>query len=332
MTEERKQILVTGGGGFLGGAIVKRLVASGKRVRSFSRSHYPALEELGVAQIQGDLGDKQAVNAACQGVGTVYHVAAKAGVWGPYTDYYAANVTGTENVIAACRQQKVERLIYTSSPSVVFNDGDMAGADESVPYPEKFHAPYPETKAKAERRVRAATSSSLKTVCLRPHLIWGPGDPHLVPRILARARRLKRVGDGQNRVDTIYIDNAAEAHLLAEKALETSADISGKVYFISNDAPIPLWEMVDQILAAGGLPPVSGTISPQGAYRIGVVLETLYRWLGIKSEPPMTRFTARELATSHWFDISAAKRDLGYAPVVSINEGLERLSQWLDNR
>jgi nucleoside-diphosphate-sugar epimerase len=329
MTEAKKKILVTGGGGFLGGAIVKRLVERGEHVRSFSRGRYAALEALGVEQLQGDLGDPHDVASACQGVDTVYHVAAKAGIWGPYAAYHAANLTGTENVIKACRQQGVDRLIYTSSPSVVFNDGDMAGVDESAPYPDAFHAPYPETKAKAEQLVRAAAKDGLRTVCLRPHLIWGPGDPHIVPRILARAKRLKRVGDGRNRVDTIYIDNAAEAHLLAEAALEAKPEISGNVYFISNDAPIPLWEMVDHFLAAGGLPPVSGTISPQGAYRIGAIMETLYKWLGIKSEPPMTRWAARELATTHWFDIGAAKRDLGYTPKVSIEEGLTRLRVWL---
>jgi nucleoside-diphosphate-sugar epimerase len=327
---EQQKILVTGGGGFLGKAIVKRLVERGDRVHSFSRGRYAAPDKLGVAQIQGDLADAEAVSAACEGAAVVFHTAAKAGIWGPREAFYRANVTGTENVIAACKQQGVARLIYTSSPSVVFDDGDMEGADESAPYPARFHAPYPETKAKAEQLVRAAASNTLATLCLRPHLIWGPEDPHILPGILARAKRLKRVGDGTNRVDTIYIDNAAEAHLLADTALAANRDLSGRVYFISNDAPIPLWEMVDHFLVAGGLPKVQGSVSPKTAYRVGAVFETLYRWLGIKSEPPMTRWAARELATSHWFDISAAKRDLGYVPGISIEEGLARLRTWLE--
>jgi nucleoside-diphosphate-sugar epimerase len=331
MTDAKKEILVTGGGRFLGKAIVKKLAARGDRLRSFSRNRYPELDEMGVAQVQGDLADAAAVSVACEGVTTVFHVAAKAGIWGPREAFFKANVTGTENVIAACRKHGVEALIYTSSPSAIFDDGDMAGVDESVPYPTRFHAPYPETKALAEQRVRLAAEEGLKAVCLRPHLIWGPGDTHVVPGILSRAKRLKRVGDGSNKVDTIYIDNAAEAHLLAAAALETKPEIAGRVYFISQDDPISLWEMVDRILSAGGFPPVSGSVSPKTAYRIGAVCETLYRWLGKEEEPPMTRWAARELATSHWFDIGAAKRDLGYTPRVSTEEGLERLREWLRN-
>ena len=325
----RGQMLVTGGGGFLGKAIVRRLIARGDRVRSFSRSVYPQLAEMGVEQVQGDLADAGAVAAACEGVEAVFHVAAKAGMWGDREAFYKANVTGTENVIAACRQQEVQRLIHTSSPSVVFDDGDMEGVDESVPYPAHFHAPYPETKARAEQLVRAAAENGLATVCLRPHQIWGPEDSHILPRIVARAKRLKRIGDGTNRVDTIYIDNAAEAHLLADVALAANPELSGRVYFISDDAPIPLWEMVDHLLVASGLPKIKGSVSPQTAYRAGAVFETLYNWLGIEKDPPMTRWVAREAATSHWFDITAAKRDLKYAPIVSIEEGLQRLRTWL---
>jgi nucleoside-diphosphate-sugar epimerase len=329
MTEKEKRTLVTGGGGFLGKAIVKMLVARGDGVRIFSRRNYPQLDEMGVEQIQGDLADPAAVTAACEGVAAVFHVAAKAGIWGPREAFYRANVTGTQNVITACRRQGVQRLIHTSSPSVIFDDGDMEGVDESVPYPAKFHAPYPETKAMAEQLVRAAANDGLATVCLRPHLIWGPEDPHVVPGFLKRAKRLKRIGDGTNKVDTIYIENAAEAHILAESALEAKPEISGSVYFISNDDPIPAWDMINHFLAAGGLPPVSGSVSPKTAYRVGAVCETIYRWLGIQKDPPITRWAAREAATSHWFDIGAAKRDLGYSPRVSIEEGLERLREWL---
>lgn len=327
--DTRPVVLVTGGGGFLGGAVVRMLVARGERVRSLARGWYPELERLGVEQVRGDVADPDAVEQACEDVGTVFHTAARAGVWGAYETYHRPNVVGTANVVAACRHRGVPRLVYTSSPSVVFDGSDMAGVDESVPYPERFEAPYPATKAEAERMVRAAADDRLRTVCLRPHLIWGPGDNHLVPRILARARRLRRVGDGANRVDTIYIDNAAEAHLLAADRLAEALDISGRVYFISQDEPILLWEMVDRILAAGGKPPVKKTISPAAARRLGAVLEWTYRTLRLPGEPPMTRFVAAELATSHWFDISAAKRDLGYAPRVSIEDGLARLTVWL---
>jgi nucleoside-diphosphate-sugar epimerase len=324
-----RRILVTGGGGFLGSAIVRRLLARGDRVASFARHPKPELMALGVDQLQGDLADPAAVDAACRGREVVFHTAARAGVWGPYADYHRTNVIGTANVIAACRRQGVGALVHTSSPSVVFHGGDMEGVDESAPYPGRYHAAYPRTKALAERLVIRAAREGLSAIILRPHLIWGPGDPHLVSRILARAGRLRRVGGGRNRVDTIYIDNAAEAHLLAADRLAADPGLSGRVYFISQGAPIPLWEMIDAILAAGGKPPVRRKIPAGLAVLSGALLEGVYRLLGISREPPMTRFVARELATAHWFDISAARRDLGYAPRVSTAEGLERLAAWL---
>lgn len=325
--------VVTGGGGFLGKAIVARLVERGDRVTSISRGFYPKLERMGVVQVQADITDHTAVSTAVRGADCVYHVAAKAGVWGRFREYHRVNVTGTGAVIRACLDNGVPRLVYTSSPSVVFDGGDMEGVDESVPYPGRYHAPYPETKALAEKMVRNAGAQTLGnhtlgTISLRPHLIWGPGDNHLYPRIIQRAARLRRIGDGKNRVDTIYVDNAAEAHLLADSALSANPALSGNVYFISQDEPVPLWDMVDDLLATAGLPPVKKTVSPRAAWAAGRLLETLYTVLGVTREPPMTGFVARELATSHWFDISRAKADLGYRPVVSTRQGLELLKHW----
>ena len=322
-------ILVTGGGGFLGGALVRMLVAQGESVRSFSRSRYPALEAMGVEQIQGDLTDGDALQRACEGVELVFHMAAKAGVWGPYETYYRTHVVGTRNVLQACQTHGVGRLVYTSSPSVVFDGRDMEGVDESAPYPEAYLTHYPRTKAAAEKMVRHAASDSLRTITLRPHLIWGPGDNHLVPRIIQRARRLRQVGPGHNKVDTIYIDNAAQAHLLAAAKLAERPELSGRIYFISQDAPLPLWDMVNAILAAADLPPVKRTISVKAAYRLGAMMEWIYRIGHLPGEPPMTRFVAEELSTSHWFNIRAAREDLGYRPLVSTEEGLRRLRQWL---
>lgn len=330
-TGTSSRVLVTGGGGFLGKAIVRRLVARGDRVRNFSRGFYPALDSIGVKQIQGDIGDATAVAAACRGVETVFHVAAKPGVWGRYETYYRTNVIGTRNVITACKTGGVQRLVYTSSPSVVFDETDMEGVDESVPYPGHYLTHYPKTKAIAEQEVIQAAGDELHTIVLRPHLIWGPEDNHLVPRIIERAKKLRRVGDGSNRVDTIYIDNAAAAHILAADKLITNPELSGRIYFISQDEPLPLWDMVDAILHAAGLDPVKGSIPKGAAWFVGAVLELIYRILNLKDEPQMTRFVAKELASSHWFDISAAKRDLGYRPTVSIQEGLCRLSEWLQN-
>ncbi|MBW2564336.1 MAG: NAD-dependent epimerase/dehydratase family protein [Deltaproteobacteria bacterium] len=328
----KQNILVTGGGGFLGKAIVRRLVESGENVRSFSRRFYPELKSMGVDQIQGDIGDNSEVIKACNGIQTVFHVAAKPGVWGNYKDYYKTNVSGTKNVIEACNNHHISKLVYTSSPSVVFNGMDMEGVDESVPYPDHFHAHYPKTKAIAEQLVVSASTDKLRTIILRPHLIWGPEENNFVPRIIAKAGWLKIVGNGRNLVDTVYIDNAADAHILAAENLDKNPDISGNVYFISQDEPVLLWGLINAILKAAGLEPVKGSIPKQMAWLLGTAFEFLYKVLHIKKEPPMTRFVAEELATSHWFDISAARRDLGYSPRVSTEEGLRLLENWLKNK
>lgn len=320
--------LVTGGGGFLGGAVIRLLLARGDSVRSFTRSRYPWLDELGVEQCLGDLSDTAAIGQAAAGCEVVFHVAAKAGVGGRYADYFATNVTGTENVIAACRANGVPRLVHTSTPSVVHAGGDIAGADESLPYPSHFPAPYPETKAIAERAVLAANGPDFATVALRPHLVWGPGDPHLIPRIVARAKagKLRRIGSRPVKVDVTYIDNAAEAHILAADKLSPGSPVSGKAYFLSNGEPVELWEFINRILALAGVPPVTKSVSVWKAKLAGRVLEGVYGLFRLAGEPPMTRFVADQLSTSHWYDISAAKRDFGYEPCVSIEEGLKRLA------
>jgi nucleoside-diphosphate-sugar epimerase len=319
--------LVTGGGGFLGHAIVRGLLRRGALVRNFSRHDHAGLHALGIQQIKADLADTAAVDAAVQGCDIVFHVAAKPGIWGDYGEYHRTNVAGTQNVVAACRRHGVRRLVYTSSPSVVFDGRDMEGADESVPYPARFEAHYPKTKALAEQLVRAANDAQLATVSLRPHLIWGPGDNHLLPRLIARARagQLARIGSRDKLSDTVYVENAADAHLLAAERLSPGSPIAGKVYFISQGEPVPMWEMVNRLLHAAGAPPVTRSIPAWLAMALGWGFEIAHRFTGKPGEPRLTRFVVRELSTAHWFDISAARRDLGYSPSVSIAEGLERL-------
>jgi len=262
-------------------------------------------------------------------VDVVHHTAAKPPPWGRPRDYHRVNVVGTGNVIAACRRSGVGRLVHTSTPSVVFTGRDLEGVDESTPYPERYPTAYARTKAAAERAVvRAGATGELATICLRPHEIWGPGDPHFAPRIVARASRLRRIGDGRNLVDTTYIDNAAEAHLLAADRLRADPRLSGRVYFISQGEPVAVWDMIDAILKAAGRPPVRGRVSHRVARLLGWACETVYAGLKLPGEPPMTRFVADALARHHWFDIGAARRDLSYTPRVSTAEGLERLAAW----
>jgi 2-alkyl-3-oxoalkanoate reductase len=322
--------LVTGGGGFLGSAITNALLKKGDDVSVLGRGRYFHLP-ASVKLFQGDIRDSEFVSASMENIDTVFHTAAIPGIWGQ--DFFSINVQGTENIIDACKKHSVRKLIFTSSPSVVFGDSSLEGVDESVSYPEKYLCDYPLTKALAEKMVLQANGSLLSTVAIRPHLIWGPGDPHLVPRLLEKAKenKLVQVGDGNNKVDMIYIDNVVSAHLLACKALEGDTNISGKVYFVSDGEPVVLWDWINQLLRKMNKSNVSRKISYKNAIRLGAFLEGAYRLLGIKNEPPMTRFLASQLATSHYFNISRAKNDFGYKPLVSQDEGMERLIQSLSH-
>lgn len=316
---------VTGVGGFLGGAIARKLLIQGIQVRTLSRRPLPEWERQGVEVVRGSLEDLSSVLEGCREQQQVFHVAAKAGVWGSYLDYDDSNVVGTRNILQACRHCGVEQLIYTSSPSVTFDGKDSLGVDESKGYPEYFLNFYSETKARAEQMVLQANGlSGLATVSLRPHLIWGPGDPHLLPRLLAAADagRLRQVGKGDNLVDITYVDNAAQAHLLAAQRLAPGSPQAGKAYFISDGSPVRLWTWINQILEGSGRQPVTGQISLAKARLAGGLLEWIYRTLRLPGEPPMTRFAACQLGTSHYYDIGASQRDFGYRPEVSFEDGM----------
>ncbi|TVR51610.1 MAG: NAD-dependent epimerase/dehydratase family protein [Puniceicoccaceae bacterium] len=332
-------VLVTGATGFLGCRLVRRLMAAGRPVRALVRREVPELTALGVELVRADLTETAAVRAACEGMETVFHTAAKVGVWGSAAEYRKVNVEGTLAVLNGCRDFLVRRLVYTSTPSVVFNGRDLSGSDETLPYGKDFPCHYPATKARAERMVREADDvppGHLRTVALRPHLIWGPGDPHLVPRVLERARkgRLRIVGEGKNRVDLTYIDNAVDAHLLAETALDRPPGDDhpgGKAFFITNGEPVVLWEWINDLLPRAGLPPVTRRLTLKAARRIGAAAEAVWAVLRLRGEPPMTRFVAAELAKDHWFSITAAERCLGYRPRVTMAEGLKTLTAgWPD--
>lgn len=324
--------LVTGATGFLGQYVVEALRAAGTSVRAFCRQPNQELERLGVDFALGDLRDAEAVERACREVDIVYHVAGVAGIWGPWNFYYEQNTLGTDHVISACRKQGVRRLVYTSSPSVTFAGGAQCGIDESMPYPQTWLCHYPHSKALAEQHVLAANDPhGLLTCALRPHLIWGPRDRHLIPRLLERARtgKLLQVGDGNNLVDMIYVENAARAHLQAAEHLTPDSPVAGQAYFISQGEPVRCWDWINAILALAGITPVRRRVPYRLAWTVGWGLEVIYRVLGIESEPRMTRFLAAQLAKSHYFSIERARRDFGYAPIVSTEEGMRRLGAYL---
>lgn len=315
---EGRRALVTGGGGFLGKALVKQLLAEGAAVVTVQRQHYPELAALGVEQYAFDISDPRIVDHEMfQGVTDMFHTAAKVEMWGNRADFYRVNVIGTENLLHAARRHQVSRFICTSSPSVIASGKDLRGVDESVPYPDIFHAYYPETKAIAEQRVIAAgTSGTLQTIILRPHLIYGPGDTSLEALIVkkAKAGRLVRVGAGTNLADFCHIDDCVAAHLCAATALVQNPALSGRVYFISQGMPISLWQWIDAVLHRHGLAPVKRQVSASLAVKLGIFFEWLSTCTGGLLEPPFTRFLAEEMSTDHYFNITAARRDLGFEP------------------
>ena len=323
------KMLVTGGGGFLGLYIVEQLLSDGHDVRVFCRGNYSALDQLTVEVVNGDLRDPDVLVLACEGIDAVFHVAAVPGVWGSWDTYYSINTVGTQNLLEAAQAAGVRRFIYTSSPSVVFGAEDHVDADESLPYPSSWMAHYPHSKALAEQSVLQAARSGFRTVSLRPHLIWGARDNHLIPRLLQKARsgHLRRVGDGTNVVSVVNVENAAHAHILVEQSLRDSETCSGHAYFVNEPEAVNLWDWIDELLKLAQLPPVSKTISVRSAYCIGAMLEQIWKVLRLKGEPFMTRFVAAQLGGSHSYSIAAAKRDFGYEPLVTMEEGLRRLQE-----
>ena len=331
------KVLVTGGGGFLGSALTKKLIERGYQVSVLNRRRYPEVEKLGAVSIMADLSDSVKVADACAGMDAVFHTGAKAGVWGDYNDYYSSNVLGTKNIIDGCLKHVVKKLVYTSSPSVAYNAEDAVNMNESAPYPDKYLCYYSQTKAEAERMVMAMNGrNGLLTVSLRPHLIWGPGDNHLIPRVIKAAaeksslRRLKIVGDGLNKVDITYIDNAVESHLNAFDALEAGSKAAGSAYFISQGEPVVLWDFINCILRGVKIAPLERKVSYYFAYLAGAAFEAIYTLFRIKSEPRMTRFLAAQLSKNHYFDISRARNEIGYLPKVSTEEGLKNLIDCLN--
>jgi nucleoside-diphosphate-sugar epimerase len=326
-------VLVTGGGGVVGGAVVRALLAAGWTVRSFSRGDYPALRAAGVATHRGDITDLAAVTRAADGCDAIVHAAARADMGVDARSFVATNVAGTATVLAACRRAGVGRLVFTSSPSVVHTGAPIEGGDERLPVAAHHEHPYPATKARAERLVLAADDGALATVALRPHLVWGPGDAQLTARILQRARagRLRLVDHGRAVVDATFVDDAATAHVLALDALAApptreARPVAGRALFIASDHPLPIATLVNGLLAAAGLPTERRSVPFRAAWTAGAACEAVWRATGRRDEPPMTRFLARQLATSHWFDLTAARRDLGYLPRVAPEEGFARLA------
>jgi nucleoside-diphosphate-sugar epimerase len=326
--------LITGGGGFIGSAIARELKKMGFTITIFCRGDYPELKSMGAIVKRGDISDREAVSDACEKIDIVFHVAAKAGIWGSYRDYFNINVRGTENIVNACKKNRIKWLVFTSSASVVFDGNEIRGGDESLPYPRSPLSYYTGTKALAEICVLNADSESLRTIAIRPHIVIGPGDNHLLPRILERAGKgkLRQVGDGRNVVDLTFIDNVVKAHVCAARAIMERPDVSGKPYFISNGEPVLLWDVINMILKGAGMGPVRSSIPAVRAYSFSLIAEATYRILNIGREPILTKFLVHELSKSHWFNINSARNLLDYCPGISNKESITRTIAWLQKK
>lgn len=325
-----QRVLVAGGTGFLGRHLAAALLAAGHSVRVLGRSFAPISDLLaaGVEAFPADLRDAAAVARACAGVEVVFHAAALSAPWGRPADFYASNVVGTENVLAGCKQAGVARLVAVSSPSVTFSGYDVVAGDEAAAYPQRWLSPYSHSKKIAEDRLNAAHRAGLPTVIIRPKAIFGPGDTALLPRLIsaAQAGRLRQFGDGRNQVDLTYVDNVVHALILAQH----SPQAPGNTYLITNAEHPRLWDIIRQALAWFDLRLPARPVSLGTALALARAMEWRARLTG--HEPLLTRYSVAILARHQTYTIDAAHADLGYAPLVSVAEGVQRTLQALRPR
>ena len=319
--------LVTGGSGFVGFNLAKKLKEMGFYVITISRTVPQKLIELGVECRNVDISSEvELFEDYFHDVEVIFHTAAKVDTWGEYKDFYNINVAGTENILKIATKLKIPYLVYTSSPSVISSEHDLLGVNESIEYPKKYLALYPMTKAIAEKLVlNYAKHSTVKCLSLRPHLIFGKNDNHLIPMIQDKAKKgkLYQIGNGQNVADVTYIDDCVDAHILAYQALKSNPTIcNGKSYFISQNEPVKLWEWINNILELSHLNSVSKKLPESLALKIAWFNEQLAN-LNIINKPQITRFIVKQMSKSHYFSINNAIKDLKYNPKFTVEDALK---------
>jgi nucleoside-diphosphate-sugar epimerase len=317
------RVLVTGGTSLVGAEVAIRLSRRGDDVVLFQRHR----GEADLEQKLGDIADPGAVLAATAGVDAVIHVAARVGIVGDWPAFKKANVTGTDNVIAAARAERVGRMVYVSSPSVAHTGKSLVGVGPGPAEPDRVSGHYARSKAQAESLALTVDPAEVPVVAVRPHLIWGPGDTQLVGRIVERARqrRLATIGSGLALIDTTYVTNAADAIVAA---LDRAPEVAGRAFVVTNGQPRPVAEMVARIVKAAGLNPPRLRVPFRAAQAGGVLAERVWDRTDRDDEPPITSFLAEQLATAHWFDQRETRDALGWQPEVGLDEGFRRLEDW----
>lgn len=317
------KVLVTGATSMLGRATVEALLARGDDVSVLQRrpSGLPCREVL------GDIADAPVVRRAAAGQDAVVHLAAKVGVTGRWSAYAAANIEGTRNVLDACRNESVSRLVHVSSPSVAHTGSSLVGAGAEPAVPTLARGHYARSKAVAELDALAADSAELAVLVIRPHLVWGPGDTQLVGRIVARAKsgRLPLIGSGAALIDSTYVDNAAAALVAAVDAGSTAR---GQALLVSNGEPRPIAEILSRLCRAAGASEPRGRVPVPVAWLAGAACEAAWTASRRADDPPLTRFLVEQLSTAHWFDQRRTRDLLCWRPHVSLDEGFSRLAVW----
>lgn len=317
------KVLVTGASGLLGRCTALALMSRGDEVTVLQRR--PA--GLPCREVRGDVADRALVRRAARGQQAVVHLAAKVDVVGPWRDYMHANVEGTRSVVEACHRESVPRLVHVSSPSVAHAGHALVGVGAEAAQPDSARGSYARSKALAEVEALAADGSDLAVLAVRPHLVWGPGDTQLVERIVARARagRLPVLGSGAALIDTIYVDNAAEALVAAVDAVAVA---HGRALVVSNGEPRPVREVLTRLCLAARAPVPTRVVPAQAARLAGGLVDALWTVTRRRDTPPLTRFLAEQLTTAHWFDQRTTRALLSWTPSVSLDEGFDRLAAW----
>jgi len=313
---------VTGGSGFVGGALIERLRREGWDVRALARSERAAerVRELGAEPVMGDLDDRDSLRAGAEGCEVAFHAAAKVEDWGDPADFERLNVRGTQNVIDACRDAGVRRLVHVGTEAALMAGQPLVNVDEEALLRPDSVALYSSSKAKAERLVRDA--DGLETVVIRPRFVWGRGDTTLLPALteMVRSGRFRWVGGGRQLTATTHIDNTVEGLWLGA----TKAPPGG-VYFVTDGEPVVFREFVTRMLGTQGVTVPDKSVPPGVARVAAAASERLWRLLKRPGPPPLTRFAVWVSSQECTIDISRAERELGYAPVTTREDGLREL-------
>jgi nucleoside-diphosphate-sugar epimerase len=324
MAQTPSSAFVTGGSGFIGGRLVKRLVAEGTRVRALARSDASAakVEALGAEPVRGDLEDPASIATGADGCEVAFHLAAQLGDWGAWDEFERANVIGTENALEGCARAGVRRFVHCGTEAALIAGEPLVNVDETAPLRPDSKAPYPATKAKAERAVRDANRNGFETVVLRPRFVWGAGDTTLLPEMIrmVEAGRFAWIGGGRNLTATTHVENVVEGLLLAAQKGRP-----GEAYFVTDGGAVVMREFVTELLATQGVEPPDRSLPAWLAGALAVGSETAWRLLPLPGSPPLNRFSYWLLTQECTIDISKARRELDYEPIVSKQDGMAEL-------